>query len=308
VLALVDPWWTRRKPHGSLRLVKRASAGRASVIIGELLLALARAAARRGAGRTACRPHRLWPASPCGLGAHPDQGRRSRRRRRARRHWALARWDRSRRARLSCARPGNDLGLPDHPDVSLPTDVDWTATPRPSMACVTAQLDIDSQFDHERVLIERRPEIGLTLIVAIHSTALGPGEGGLRMKRYPRIDDALRLSSAMTLKSAAAGLSFGGGKAVVLEPPGGISRVEVMHAIGDFVEIRLVAQVGRAASRSWQAAAWLLERQYPERWGRRPRTAEGPGDRALAVLSDPFAEVEELAEARRRRERRPRGS
>jgi glutamate dehydrogenase/leucine dehydrogenase len=108
------------------------------------------------------------------------------------------------------------------------------------MACVAAQLDLDSQFDHERVLIERRPEIGLTLIVAIHSTALGPGEGGLRMKRYPRIDDAivdaLRLSSAMTLKSAAAGLSFGGGKAVVLEPPGGISRVEIMHAIGDFVE------------------------------------------------------------------------
>jgi hypothetical protein len=32
----VDPWWTRREPHGSLRLAKRASAGRASVIIGEL--------------------------------------------------------------------------------------------------------------------------------------------------------------------------------------------------------------------------------------------------------------------------------
>ncbi len=101
-------------------------------------------------------------------------------------------------------------------------------------------LDLESQFDHERVLIERRPEIGLTLIVAIHSTALGPGEGGLRMKRYPRVDDAvvdaLRLSSAMTLKSAAAGLSFGGGKAVVLEPPPEVPRAEIMHAIGDFVE------------------------------------------------------------------------
>jgi hypothetical protein len=32
------------------------------------------------------------------------------------------------------------------------------------MAGVTAQLDLDSQFDHERVLIERRPQIGLTLI------------------------------------------------------------------------------------------------------------------------------------------------
>jgi glutamate dehydrogenase/leucine dehydrogenase len=103
----------------------------------------------------------------------------------------------------------------------------------------TAVLDLESQFDHERVLVERRPESGMTLIVAIHSTALGPGEGGLRMKRYPRIDDAivdaLRLSAAMTLKSSAAGLPFGGGKGVVLAPEGEFSREALMHAVGDFV-------------------------------------------------------------------------
>jgi hypothetical protein len=76
-------------------------------------------------------------------------------------------------------------------------------------------------------------------------------------------------------------------------------RVETARAEA---ELRLVAQVGRAASRSWHAAAWLLERQYPERWGK-PSRSESPRDQALAAIGDPFAEVDELAEARKRRDR-----
>src|SRR6478752_1613796 len=34
-------------------------------------------------------------------------------------------------------------------------------------------------------------------------------------------------------------------------------------------EPRLVALVAREAPANWRAAAFLLERQYPERWGRR---------------------------------------
>ena len=33
-------------------------------------------------------------------------------------------------------------------------------------------------------------------------------------------------------------------------------------------EIRAVAAIRQAAAESWQAAAWLLERRFPERWGR----------------------------------------
>lgn len=33
-------------------------------------------------------------------------------------------------------------------------------------------------------------------------------------------------------------------------------------------EARHVALIAKASARSWQAAAWLLERQYPERWGK----------------------------------------
>ena len=60
---------------------------------------------------------------------------------------------------------------------------------------------------------------GLNAYIALHNTKLGPGLGGCRLIDYPSdehaIEDVLRLSRAMTYKNAAAGLSFGGGKAVI---------------------------------------------------------------------------------------------
>lgn len=36
-------------------------------------------------------------------------------------------------------------------------------------------------------------------------------------------------------------------------------------------EVRDVAIVAKAAEENWQAAAWRLERMFPERWGRQGR-------------------------------------
>jgi transposase len=36
-------------------------------------------------------------------------------------------------------------------------------------------------------------------------------------------------------------------------------------------EVRDVALIAKAAEREWQAAAWRLERKFPDRWGRRER-------------------------------------
>ncbi|HET9730678.1 MAG TPA: Glu/Leu/Phe/Val dehydrogenase dimerization domain-containing protein, partial [Acidimicrobiia bacterium] len=73
---------------------------------------------------------------------------------------------------------------------------------------------------HEQVTWFHDPSVGLRMVVAIHSTALGPSLGGIRFWRYATEDDALadvlRLSEAMTLKAAAAGLHQGGGKTVVM--------------------------------------------------------------------------------------------
>ena len=66
-------------------------------------------------------------------------------------------------------------------------------------------------------------------------------------------------------------------------------------------ETRLVAIVAAEARRSWRAAAWVLERRYPERWGPVRRRPDGELEQVVDG-DDPFAEVDEL---RRRRERRP---
>jgi len=94
--------------------------------------------------------------------------------------------------------------------------------------------------DHERVVFVNDRASGLRAIVALHSTALGPAAGGCRLWSYPNSDaaltDALRLSRGMTLKNAAADLPLGGGKAVVLEPPGPFDRQAFMEAFGRAVE------------------------------------------------------------------------
>lgn len=85
---------------------------------------------------------------------------------------------------------------------------------------VTATSAALPGFDgHERVLVGRDDDRGLTAIIAIHDTTLGPALGGTRIWMHPSFDaamtDALRLSRGMTLKGAIAGLDFGGGKAVI---------------------------------------------------------------------------------------------
>ncbi len=65
---------------------------------------------------------------------------------------------------------------------------------------------------------------GLYTMIAVHSTARGPSLGGCRMWDYgdsrAAVRDALRLSRAMTFKSAVAGLPLGGGKGVIMLPAG----------------------------------------------------------------------------------------
>ena len=93
--------------------------------------------------------------------------------------------------------------------------------------------------EHERVLFCRDARLGLTAIIALHSTVLGPAAGGCRYRRYASEDEALadvlRLSQGMTYKNAMAELPFGGGKAVILAPEAGKSG-PLLERFGDFVE------------------------------------------------------------------------
>ena len=94
--------------------------------------------------------------------------------------------------------------------------------------------------DHERVVFCRDAPTGLYAIIAIHSTALGPGAGGCRLWNYAddreALNDVLRLSQGMSYKNAMAGLRFGGGKAVIIKTPDFVSSDALYERFGAFVD------------------------------------------------------------------------
>src|SRR5690606_6355907 len=105
------------------------------------------------------------------------------------------------------------------------------------MAAFWTEADFDA---HELVQLVHDRASGLTAIVALHSTYLGPAAGGTRFWRYPdpqgAMRDALRLSRAMSYKNAMAGLPMGGGKAVIPLGANGIKTPAMLAALGDVVE------------------------------------------------------------------------
>ncbi|HJO71335.1 MAG TPA: Glu/Leu/Phe/Val dehydrogenase dimerization domain-containing protein [Rhodospirillales bacterium] len=94
--------------------------------------------------------------------------------------------------------------------------------------------------NHELVAFGSDAATGLKCIAAVPSTQLGPALGGCRMWDYASDDealaDALRLSRGMTYKAAIAGLSVGGGKAVIMGHARRDKSEGLMRAFGRFVD------------------------------------------------------------------------
>ena len=90
--------------------------------------------------------------------------------------------------------------------------------------------------NHESLHYFFDEKTGLKAIIAVHSTALGPAAGGTRRWVYSNdadaLTDVLRLSRGMTYKNAVAGLSFGGGKAVILANDQTPKSPELFRAFG----------------------------------------------------------------------------
>jgi leucine dehydrogenase len=101
-------------------------------------------------------------------------------------------------------------------------------------------LEHMARYGFEQVMLCHDAGVGYTAIIAIHDTTLGPALGGVRVWDYPSeedaIRDALRLARAMTLKSAAAELNLGGGKAVVVGVPPMGKREAVFRSLGRFIQ------------------------------------------------------------------------
>ncbi len=100
--------------------------------------------------------------------------------------------------------------------------------------------DLPDFDDHEGVHIFQDRGTGLRAIIAVHSTHLGPAGGGTRFWTYSNnsdaIVDALRLSRGMSYKNAMAGLSMGGGKAVLLADDSTPKTQDQLRAFARMVE------------------------------------------------------------------------
>jgi leucine dehydrogenase len=110
----------------------------------------------------------------------------------------------------------------------------------------TQRQQLDDRYEHETLLVRRGRRSDVVSIIAVHSTVLGPALGGCRMWNYASLEDAcadaLRLSAAMTLKAAVAGLPLGGGKSVIWLPPDaerpdGEFRDAILHDFAESIEM-----------------------------------------------------------------------
>ena len=98
------------------------------------------------------------------------------------------------------------------------------------------------EWDGEEVVVRYDQPSGTWMFVGVHSTVLGPGMGGTRMKTYDApsdgLRDVLRLSGAMTLKNSVARIPYGGGKAVLAVPsvPQGEERRRLLLRYAELVD------------------------------------------------------------------------
>lgn len=92
---------------------------------------------------------------------------------------------------------------------------------------------------YEKVVRCRDQKSGLSALIAVHDTTLGPALGGMRMLPYTSEDEAMfdvqRLSRGMTYKSAVAETGLGGGKSVVIGDPKKKSEA-LFRAMGRFID------------------------------------------------------------------------
>lgn len=75
------------------------------------------------------------------------------------------------------------------------------------------------EFGPAKIIHIHEPSIGLKAVLVVDNVAAGPSIGGVRMAPDVSTEECFRLARAMTLKNASAGLSHGGGKAVLYGDP-----------------------------------------------------------------------------------------
>ncbi len=154
---------------------------------------------------------------------------------------------------------------------------------------------------HEQVVFRRDESTGLRAIVAIHSTALGPGLGGTRFHPYASDEDALvdvlRLSRAMSYKAACAGLDLGGGKAVIIGDPDTDKSEPLLRAYGRTIESLGGRYVTACDVGTYPADMEVIGRET--RWATgKPASHGGAGDSGILTALGVFVSMQACAHHR----------
>lgn len=137
-----------------------------------------------------------------------------------------------------------------------------------------------------------------------------PGISSFTPETREKILNALRAGNYRVAACKFAGISdetfrrwMNAGKA---GEPEYVDFVEQVKQAEAQAEASLVATIRKAAGDHWQAAAWLLERKYVTRWGRRDLSwermrREERQAQARALADIPLAELEGMVAAERAR-------
>ena len=151
------------------------------------------------------------------------------------------------------------------------------------------------QGGHEQVVLCQDRASGLKAVIALHSTALGPGLGGTRFHAYPGEEhpeeaallDALNLARGMSYKNALAGLAHGGGKAVIIGDPEKIKTEELLLAYGRFVASLGGRYVTACDVGTYVQDMDVIARECPWTTGRSPEQG-GAGDSSVLTAFGVF--------------------
>ena len=136
------------------------------------------------------------------------------------------------------------------------------------------------------------------MFVAVHSTLLGPAMGGSRMRSYASpleaLGDVLRLAGAMTVKQAAAGLPYGGGKAVLavadVPPSNSPKRRAVLSSYARMVDSLHGTYVTAADMNTGQVDMDVIYETTSHVLGRSPELG-GSGDPSVGTALGVFQAV-----------------
>ena len=159
-----------------------------------------------------------------------------------------------------------------------------------------------AEWGGEEVIVRFDTATRAWIIIAIHSTRLGPTVGGTRMKAYPTFSeglrDALRLAEGMTNKFAVFGFPRGGAKAVI-NVPVGLPESERAPLLQRYA--RLLRQLGEIFTTGPDVGTSsedmdIIDTIAPGRAHSRTRSAGGSGSSSPATALGVFSAMSAACE------------